>query len=392
MPRPPASTRNPRPKEADSTLSGSITREKLNNSTQGLAELALSSPSVPAVVPTPATASTSTPRRRTRQSDPKVAALRAIQPPLFSINNKGELVESNVDVPALTSHSTLDVARWWFRSHLEQLNRPKNTIASYMYDLVGFEEISGSKSLDKINRDDVATFLNQSQKKSTRKRRLTSLGAFFKYLIQIEKILDRDPTDNFYADFVPLKTPTVLDHNEQNAILEAARQENVRTFLMIYFMLRLGFTRTELLAIQPEHVNIADPQNPRVYVYYDDARWSKKQRELKPDSTSFVPAFQRYLSEFQPGRKLFEMLPQSVNKLVERVAREANINKKVTPQSLRDTFAVEEARAGGNVTHLLNILGLAPDPRNKMSVDRYIKLASRSGPLVETNETKKESA
>ncbi len=69
------------------------------------------------------------------------------------------------------------------------------------------------------------------------------------------------------------------------------------------------------------------------------------------------------------------MLPQSVNKLVERVARDAEINKKVTPQSLRDTFAVETAKNGSNSSELLKILGLAPDPRNRMSVDRYTKLA-----------------
>ena len=33
------------------------------------------------------------------------------------------------------------------------------------------------------------------------------------------------------------------------------------------------------------------------------------------------------------------------------------------------------ARSGSNSSELLKILGLAPDPRNRMSVDRYTKLA-----------------
>ncbi|OJV92667.1 MAG: hypothetical protein BGO39_31415 [Chloroflexi bacterium 54-19] len=301
--------------------------------------------------------------------------MRAIQPQLFNINSKGDIIQQPVvEIPALNSKSSLDVAFWWFRSHLEQLNRPKNTIASYMYDLAGFEEFVGQKILEKVVSSDVANFLAQSQKKSTRKRRLTSLGAFFKYLIQTEKVLDKDPTDNFYADFIPLKTPVVLDPAEQEAIMDAARHENSRTFLMIYFMLKLGFTRTELLAIQPEHVDATDPALPQVYVAYDDKRWAKKERKV-PATAEFTPAFKSYIEEFQPGRKLFEMLPQSVNKLVERVARDAEINKKVTPQSLRDTYAVESARTGSNSSDLLKILGLAPDPRNRMSVDRYIKLA-----------------
>ncbi|HEX2914487.1 MAG TPA: site-specific integrase [Chloroflexia bacterium] len=323
-------------------------------------------------------------RSEQRRAEQRQANVRAIQPQLFSINSKGELVQPVSDIPALETNSPIDVARWWFRSYLEQLNRPKNTIASYMYDLAGFEEFTGPKTLDKVNSADVANFLAQSQKKSTRKRRLTSLGAFFKYLIQTEKVLDKDPTDNFYADFIPLKTPVVLDPEEQSALLEAGRAENSRTYLMIYFMLKLGFTRTELLAIQPEHVDITDPQNPQVYVSYDDKRWQKKERKLAA-SADFTPAFRSYIEEFQPSRKLFEMLPQSVNKLVERVARDAEINKKVTPQSLRDTFAVEEAKNGANSLDLLKILGLAPDPRNRMSVDRYVKLANNAPKTLKIN-------
>jgi len=47
----------------------------------------------------------------------------------------------------------------------------------------------------------------------------------------------------------------------------------------------------------------------------------------------------------------------------------------VTPQTLRDTFAVNRAREGADEAELLRLLGLADDSRNRMSVRRYIKLA-----------------
>lgn len=368
MPRPPASLKNstnrPAPPQSDPAEAASGSATEQTAPTPETANPA-NQPSLFDNLEQPADAAT------VRQA----ASVRAIQPQLFNMNNKGEIIQQQVaEIPALTSHSTLEVARVWFRSHLETLNRPKNTIASYMYDLAGFEEFVENKPIDKVTAADVATFLSLSQKKSTRKRRLTSLGAFFKYLIQTEKVLDKDPTDNFYADFIPLKTPVVLEAPEQQEMLQAAQQENSRTFLMIYFMLRMGFTRTELLAIQPEHIDTTDAEHPQVYIAYDDKRWVKKERKLET-APEFTPAFKSYIDEFQPGRKLFEMLPQSVNKLVERVARDAGINKKVTPQSLRDTYAVEAARSGSNSSELLKILGLAPDPRNRMSVDRYTKLA-----------------
>lgn len=379
MPRPPASLRNASNRPASPAPGQAEVVEAASSTPVSAVETPAtpSSPSVSATeqpslfdaAPVQEAAAKATPAPR------QAASNRAIQPQLFNINSKGDLVQQPVvEIPALNSQSALEAAFWWFKGYLEQLNRPKNTIASYMYDLAGFEEFVGPKTLDKVVSSDVANFLAQSQKKSTRKRRLTSLGAFFKYLIQTEKVLDKDPTDNFYADFIPLKTPVVLDPPEQEAIMNAARQENSRTFLMIYFLLQLGFTRTELLAIQPEHVDASDPAQPQVYVAYDDKRWAKKERKV-PTTADFTPAFKSYIEEFQPGRKLFEMLPQSVNKLVERVARDAEINKKVTPQSLRDTYAVETARTGSNSSELLKILGLAPDPRNRMSVDRYVRLA-----------------
>jgi integrase/recombinase XerD len=375
MPRPPAAVRSGRTKTRKRTAENGNTNkvEELVPDAQVETRLALASlvtdePEVPVETPKP------TRRRNANQGD-ESAPVRAIQPPLFTVSSRGELLQSTAEIPPLVPDSPLSVARWWFRSYLEQIGRPRNTVASYMYDLAGFEEFTGSeRTLEDLNRDDINGFLAQSQKKSTRKRRLTSLGAFYKYLINVEKILEKDPTDNFYAEFIPLKTPTVLTQVEQEALLQAALRENSRTYMMAYFMLRLGFTRTELLAILVEHVDVSDPANPIIYVFYEDKRWHKKERKLAA-APEFVSAFKRYIAEFAPPRKLFEMLPQSVNKLVERVAKDAGINKKVTPQSLRDTFAVEEARLGANSTKLMLILGLAPDPRNRMSVERYIKLS-----------------
>ena len=113
----------------------------------------------------------------------------AVQPHLFTVSSSGTLVQPAAEIPPLTPESTLEEGRWWFRHHLEQLNRPHNTIASYMYDLSGFEDFAGKKPLADINREDVNLYLIQSNKKSTRKRRLTSMGAFFKYLINTFLIL-----------------------------------------------------------------------------------------------------------------------------------------------------------------------------------------------------------
>ena len=61
----------------------------------------------------------------------------------------------------------------------------------------------------------------------------------------------------------------------------------------------------------------------------------------------FAAIYQKFLDEYAPEGKLFAILPQSVNKIVERVVAASGIGRlDVTPQTLRDTYAVEKARQG----------------------------------------------
>ncbi len=298
-----------------------------------------------------------------------------VQPPLFTLTGRGELIRPVAEIPNLTINSSLEVARWWYKRHLEQERRPINTITSYMYDLSLLQDTIGPKKISSISDADIRRFLDQALNKSTRKRRLTSVGGLFRYLIKDEKILTEDPSDKFYPDFIQLKTPQVLFPDEHEKLLEAARGENLRTYLIVWLLLKLGLTRAELLAIKVDHVDMSDPELPLVYIFYEDVRWQPKERKLAA-TREFGEAFQQFLAEYKPERRLFEMMPQSVNKLVDRVALAADISKRVTPQSLRDTYAVGQAKAGAGDTKLLQILGLAPDSRNRRSVQRYTKLAS----------------
>ncbi len=305
----------------------------------------------------------------------KPGGSRPVQAELFSINARGEVLQPTADIPALSPTCSLDVARWWFRRHLEQQHRPINTIDSYMYDLALFAQSVGNKTLDRINTTDIANFLGGANNKSTRKRRLTSLQGLYRYLVDKEKILSKNPADSFFPDYIPLKTPQTLFPQEQEQILDAAHEENPRTYLIVYLLLKLGLTRTELLNLKVDHVDASNPEQPVVYIYYDEVRWQPKERKLSADG-EFTDAFNAYVAEYKPVSRMFNILPQSVNKIVDRVAEAAGINKRVTPQSLRDTFAVEQAKAGADEKKLLQILGLAPDSRNRKSVQRYIKLAA----------------
>jgi integrase/recombinase XerD len=313
--------------------------------------------------------------------DPKLLqmeeAARAAAPdqlPLFAPGPAGHLMPLLGGLTTLEPNSRLDLARAWYRRELEQAGRPFNTVESYCYDLAKLEEQTGPKPIDRISRSDIATFLGLANTRSTRKRRLTSLRRFFQFLINDARVLKTDPTDGFYPHLIQLKSPIPLFPEEQERLLAAAAGDEPWSLPAIWLMLRLGLTRGELLALRRDHVDLHDPAEPVIYVFYDDVTKRGKERKLAA-SAEFGRIYAAYLDQRQPVDLLFPYGFQAVNAMVERVRRASDITKDVTPQVLRHTYAVEQAKDGADEARLLALLGLIDDPRNRSSVRRYLKLA-----------------
>jgi integrase/recombinase XerD len=297
------------------------------------------------------------------------------QLPLFAPGPAGSFTPVLGGLPTLTSGSSLELARAWYRRELEQAGRPINTIESYSYDLAVLEKLIGPKPIDAIDQTDIARLLGDANGRSTRKRRLTSARRFFRYLIDDARVLRSDPTEGHYPHTIALRSPVPLFQTEQDAMLRAAADDEPWSLPAIWLMLRAGLSRAELLALRREHIDLEDPANPIVYVFYDDPTKRGKERKLVA-GREFASIYAAYLEARSPVDLLFPVGPQAVNGMVDRVREAAGIQKEVTPQTLRNTFAVDRARAGASEDDLLALLGLADDARNRASVQRYLKLAA----------------
>jgi integrase/recombinase XerD len=311
---------------------------------------------------------------RLREMEEQAARSQPDQLQLFAPGPAGQLAPLLGGLPPLNNHSSLDLARSWYRQYLEGKKRPANTIESYCYDLMKLEEQTGPKQISKIYRADIATFLGLANTRSTRKRRLTSVRRFFHYLIDDAKVLSVNPTEGFYPHTIQLKAPVPLFPDEQEALLAAAAEDEPWSLTAIWLMMRLGLARSELLQLRREHIDLSDPDHPVVYVVYDDATKRVKERHLAGDP-EFARIYADFLDARSPADLLFPVGFQAVNAMVGRVRDAAEITKEITPAILRHTFAVERAKDGATEEQLLAVLGLADDPRNRTSVRRYIKLA-----------------
>lgn len=311
-----------------------------------------------------------------RQAEQSAHQQRPDQLPLFTHLPESPYDQTlPTDLPPLTAGSSLTLARSWYRHTLERANRPENTIESYSYDLTVLENLIGPKPLNRITGGDIAKYLGEASSKTTRKRRLTSARRFFQFLIEDVKALKFDPTEGYYPHSIQLRLPVPLFTDEQQALMAAARQDEAWSAAAIWLMMRLGLTRSELLALKRDHIDRTDPAQPVVYIFYDDLTKQSKERKLAAN-TEFSELYDTYLEERNPPDTLFPVGRQAVNGMVDRVRKAADITKDVTPNTLRHTFAVEAARAGADTLELLELLGLADDPRNRASVGRYIRLAA----------------
>ena len=321
-------------------------------------------------------------RRRPPADDPALVALehevaRSLpdQLPLFTDTGDGAFTAPIGGIQPLQASSSLDLARTWYRRELELARRPRNTIEAYSFDLQILENLIGPKPLNKIDRRDIARLLGEANNRTTRKRRLTSVRGFFRYLIEDLRVLRIDPTEGYYPHAIQLRSPVPLFSDEQEALLAAAIADESWSATAIWLMMRLGLTRSELLALRRDHIDRSSPDRPIVFVFYDNVAKQSKERKLAANS-EFATLYEQFLAERDPADILFPVGPQAVNGMVERVRRMAEIAKGVSPQTLRHTFAIDQARSGADLPQLLALLGLADDPRNRASVDRYIRLAS----------------
>ena len=151
--------------------------------------------------------------------------------------------------------STISEAAIHFHHYLARKRRPKNTIDSYLYDLAILAQQSPGKAVDRVTPDDITRFLGEANSPATRKRRLTSIRGFFRFLIDDGLVLSVNPTEDFYPNRVQLRTPDPLTLVEQNDLLAAAQRDEPWSLLAIVLMMQIGLSRSEVLGLERGHVD-----------------------------------------------------------------------------------------------------------------------------------------
>lgn len=260
-------------------------------------------------------------------------------------------------------------------------NASPHTCRCYRKDLEGFEDFlksmgmylnpAGDVEIEKVDRMAIRkymSFLHRKNKKSSIARKISTLRSFFKYLIR-EQILPSNPAKSVSSPKVEKTLPTTLTVDEAFRLMESPRsipekssqmskQNGVRDRAILELLYSSGLRVSELVGL---NLNQLDSDLGIVRVMGK----GRKER-IVPVGVKAIDALKAYLEGrggFTGDGPIFinhtggRLTARTVGRLIKKYTRHSGIFRKVSPHSLRHTFATHLLDAGADIREIQEMLG-----------------------------------
>ena len=288
-----------------------------------------------------------------------------------SLDGTIELLPINVAPDNLDYTSSLASAIAVFHEHMKKQRFSTNTIKAFGGDLNMFSRYLGpNKPVGEIATEEVKGFMDYLRYErgapcSTKsyQRRLTSLKVFFNFLFE-HNITDNDIAAPIAHQPAVTPLPEILTTEQVTSLLDATRslmtapRPDTRPHLLISTILTTGIKKSEAMSIRRQDIDLSLPHQPFVYIRYDDPRRWHKERKLRLP-LDFRATYDAYLEQYNPRERVFECTPRNLEYVLMEAARAADLEGKVTFETLRWTSAVIDTTAGMRDETLRQKLGLS---------------------------------
>jgi site-specific recombinase XerD len=261
-----------------------------------------------------------------------------------------------------------------FLEHCEvEKNQSAKTIENYQHYLGRFLEFAGNKEVSKIDLSLVHKYRLHLNRKDlgikTQNYHVIALRAFLKYLIKNDiKTLAPEKID---LSKIPERTVEFLSREELERLFKAVSLENLRgqrDRAILETLYSTGLRVSELAGLNCEQVDLkrgefmvrGKGKKPRV-VFLSERCKKHIQVYLKSRQDNFSPLFLNHgraksADDISLGEKR-RLSTVSIENIVRNYARRAGIIKKVTPHTLRHSFATELLMAGADIRSVQEMLG-----------------------------------
>ena len=282
----------------------------------------------------------------------------------------------------------------------EELNYSDNTIKSYLSDIKDYQLYLSENNINylKVTRINIRNYLKVlDDLKLTNKtiaRKLTSLRMFYEYLVDI-KLLDNNIFTSISNPKIEKNLPHFLNYNEIDDLINNLPNDSIydiRNKLIIELLYSTGIRLEEITNLKLKNVNKSDKiirvvgkGNKEREVYYGKeaseclSKYLNESREklLNGKTTGYL-----IINKF--GNKLGS---GSIYKIVKNSINHISSKRKISPHTLRHTFATHLLNNGADIKSVQALLGhesintteIYTHVSNKEIKDIYLKTHPRKG-------------
>jgi integrase/recombinase XerD len=258
-----------------------------------------------------------------------------------------------------------------WRIYLTDQGKSPHTVKAFTADVLLLASyLPPDRPLGAITTNELNNFLEWMQKQrgvpcspKTLARRITSIKAFFRWLLKYGVILV-DPAEKVLQHSVISPLPQVLLPKEVEAVMDVARnyrqaaQPDARYFALLALLLETGIKKNECLALSPNHLDLDAPNGPLLFVRYASPQHRYKERKI-PVSQEWVTAYQEYKLQYQLGDQLFPWSQRRLEYLLEDLGEEAGLPKHLSFEMCRWTCALQDLTSGLEPNKVRQKMGLS---------------------------------
>ena len=270
-------------------------------------------------------------------------------------------------------------------------NLSVNTIKSYRSDLKKLEfylSKTSAKKLSFIGPEIVREFLYEQSKRvsaKTQGRIISTLKTFFNFLV-LEKLINDSPIENIDYPKIDSKIPLVLSTDEIDKIISCAfsKKFGLRNQTIIEIMYSCGLRVSEVTEMKISNI-FFDESLIKILGKGNKERFIPLSSTAKKLLYNYITYNRKNLSQDKQsidivflnnrGKKLTRVM---VYNIINDAALEAKINKKISPHTLRHSFATHLIENGADIISIQKMMG----HENVVTTEKYLHVNKKH--LVET--------
>lgn len=256
-----------------------------------------------------------------------------------------------------------------FLQHLEARGLSPHSQRAYRQDLDQFLRFLGDRPLPEVDYLLVRRYLGElaaaACQRTTVARKLASLRSFFRFLTR-EEVFKAHPLHGMTSPKLAKRLPRFLDAPELRALLEAPGEDGplaLRDRALLELLYATGMRVGEALSLSVDQI---DWEEQEIWVL---GKGSKERVVLLDEHAA--QALLRYLEESRPllargaetalfvNREGCALHQRSVQRMLRKYVEQAGLGTKVTPHTLRHTFATRLLEGGADLRVVQELLGHA---------------------------------